>query len=181
MKKIKTYIHEALKLGISKREQPFVPKTRLELIKKINTLDVNRPDIIDVSNFDLTEIHSLSGAFQYMNCKHIIGLDKWDVSNITDFSNLFADCSDLEEVRGTEYWDMSNAQNCCGMFKNCMSLTTIDIDDWKLGKLRGADDMFLNCSKLVSIKGVDKLNNSRVLCNNTFRGCKCKPSWSINI
>ena len=30
-------------------------------------------------------------------------------------------------------------------------------------------------------KIVDKLNNSRVQCNNTFRGCKCKPSWSINI
>lgn len=175
------YIKEALKLGKSNRETPFVPKTRLELIKKINTLDVDNPDIIDVSNFDLSELTSLSGAFHYMNCKHIIGLDKWDVSNITDFNNVFADCTDLEEVHGTEYWDMSSAQNCCGMFKNCMSLTTIDIEDWKLDKLRGADEMFLNCDKLSSIKGVDKLNNNRVRCNNTFKGCKCKPSWSMNI
>ena len=180
MKKIKTYIYEALKLGKSDREKPFVPKTRIELINKINKLDVDNPEVIDVSNFDLSEITSLSGIFQYMNCKHIIGLDKWDVYNITDFSNIFAYCTDLEEVRGIEYWNMSNAQNCRSMFKNCISLTTINISDWKLDKLIAADYMFFNCNKLVSIKGVDKLNNNRVQCNNTFSGCKYKPSWLIN-
>ena len=57
MKKIKTYIYEALKLGKTNREKPFVPKTRLELIKKINELDVDNPEVIDVSNFDLSEIN----------------------------------------------------------------------------------------------------------------------------
>ena len=180
MKKIKTYIYEALKLGKKDREKPFVPKTRLELIKKINELDIDNPEVIDVSNFDLSEIKSISGAFQYMNCTHIIGLDKWDVSNITDFSNVFAYCTYLEEVRGTEYWNMSNAQNCRSMFKNCISLTTIDIDNWKLDKLMAADYMFFNCNKLVSIKGVDKLNNNHVQCNNIFSGCKYKPLWLIN-
>ena len=56
----------------------------------------------------------------------------------------------------------------------------IDIDNWKLDKLMAADYMFFNCNKLVSIKGVDKLNNNRVQCNNIFNGCKYKPSCLIN-
>lgn len=175
------YINEALKLGKANRETPFVPKTRMELIKKINELDKDNPDEVDVSNFDLSEITSISGAFHYFDCKRIIGLDKWDVSHITDFSNCFADCTNLEQVRGTEYWDMSSATNCSGMFKNCMELTSIDISDWKLDKLRIVEDMFMGCGKLSTIKGVDLLNNNRVHHNNTFKGCKCKPSWSMNI
>ena len=52
----------------------------------------------------------------------IAALDKWDVSLVTDTSNMFDGCSSLEDISALENWNMSNVIDMSCMFRGCSSL-----------------------------------------------------------
>lgn len=63
----------------------------------------------------------------------------WDVSQVTDMSNLFLEVPDFnEDITG---WDVSNVQNMNGMFKNT-KLFNRNINEWDTGNVRNMKEMF---------------------------------------
>ena len=63
----------------------------------------------------------------------------WDVSQVTDMSNLFLEVPDFnEDITG---WDVSNVQNMSGMFKNT-KLFNRNINEWDTGNVRNMKEMF---------------------------------------
>jgi hypothetical protein len=69
---------------------------------------------------------SLSRFFQGAALSAINNLDKWDVSNVTNFEQMFYLNSANLDFTGTgiDQWDMSNAQNIANMFFS----TGLDVD-----------------------------------------------------
>ena len=76
-------------------------------------------------------------------------IGNWNVSNITDMSNLFRDCDDFDE--NISSWNVSNVTNMRGMFAGCVKfnqpLGYVDADNpgWNVSKVTNMGGMFAGC------------------------------------
>ena len=138
--------------------------------------------VIDVTNWNLTNIISLKKLFCWMeNVEDIIGLDTWDVSNIVCFEETFENCQKLTNLSDIEKWNMSSAENIRYMFCDCRSLEYIDLSRWHPAVLTYIENCFQNCYLLKEIKG---LNNFKVhdikwfTC--IFKNCKSLTNIDIS-
>jgi surface protein len=71
-------------------------------------------------------------------------INTWDVSKITDMSNLFEDKTEFNH--NLSNWQTSQVLNMSGMFKNCSKFNR-DISAWDVDNVVNFTDMFQN-SKL---------------------------------
>lgn len=125
---------------------------------------------LDVSNWDTSSCTAMNHMFY--SCGQLTDLDmsNWDVSNVTTFTHMFADCFKLESVDFTG-WDTSSAEDFSAMFNNCGSLKTVDISDFDTQNTTTFSQMFEYCSNLEEIKGLDKLDTSKLeICYEMFSG-----------
>ena len=61
----------------------------------------------------------------------IKALENWDISNGTNFSNMFCDCKSLSDIKPLENWNVSNGINFEDMFSGCDSLSKrTPIQNW---------------------------------------------------
>ena len=66
--------------------------------------------------------------------------NNWDVSNVTDMSNLFENTKFNYNISS---WDVSNVTNMKCMFKE--SSFNGDISSWDISNVTNMDEMFDNC------------------------------------
>lgn len=80
----------------------------------------------------------------------IIGLDTWDVSNVTDFYETFYECSTLSEesLLQVENWNVTKPNRFSSTFYNCKSLQELDLSNWKTDTLTIISSPFSYCTNL---------------------------------
>ena len=73
-------------------------------------------------------------------------LNSWNVSNVTDMSEMFKDCKSFNQP--LDGWNVSNVTNMRGMFEDCKSFNQ-PLNGWNVNKDRvNVIKMFVNCVKL---------------------------------
>ena len=98
-------------------------------------------DILDKSVLT-TRLSELTSDRYETNQKY--GLIKyWDVSRVTDMSNLFMDNSDFNEDIGG--WDVSNVTNMSYMFRDNSAFNQ-DISGWNISSVTNVKGMFQNAT-----------------------------------
>ena len=61
----------------------------------------------------------------------IKSIEKWDVSENTNFDSLFWDCSSLLDIKPLQKWDVSQCTNFYSMFRGCSLLSDIkQLEKW---------------------------------------------------
>lgn len=81
------------------------------------------------------------------------GLQNWDMSNGTNFRNMFSFCKSLQDLKGLQNWNVSNGTQFQYMFANCKSLIDISaLQNWNVSNDEDFSDMFKNCSKVKEIE-----------------------------
>ena len=71
-------------------------------------------------------------------------ISNWDVSRVTDMSNLFKDRNGFNEDIGN--WNVSNVTDMESMFKNA-EVFNQDIGNWDVSKVSDMEYMFYNAEK----------------------------------
>ncbi|MFG5101320.1 BspA family leucine-rich repeat surface protein [Campylobacter lari] len=89
----------------------YFPKNKEELIDLINNQHVNLGDI-NVSN-----ITDMGNLFNNSKRKDFSGIEEWDVSNVTNMSDMFCGCVNFNQP--LEEWDVSNVVYMDNMFYGC--------------------------------------------------------------
>ena len=142
-----------------------------------------------------------TGLFEGIDHATSIDAGYLNVSNVTNMSGMFKDCSSLEDLKcyvddpnmnfgmstaadadpdasiyvPPEYcWDTSSVTDMSDMFYGCSSLTGISgISYWDTPSLENMNQMFLKCSSLSTLSnGFALLNTSRVTdMGGVFYGC----------
>lgn len=79
---------------------------------------------IDVSKIDISNLDTLSHLFAGLDVEKIIGLEHWDVSQIKDFSYMFAKCKYLVEISDISKWNFTSAEDLSFMFYGTWMLET---------------------------------------------------------
>jgi len=86
-----------------------------------------------------------------------VPIKDWDVSQVTNMSNLFANAPDFnEDISG---WDVSNVQDMRGMFKDT-TMFNKNINEWDVGNVRNMEYMFYNAKAFNMY--LDQWNTGRV-------------------
>ena len=83
-----------------------------------------------------------SRNLKYINVKNC------DMSRATDLSGMFSGSKYLKCIYGLETWNTGNVTNMSQMFNGCNQLQSIAIEDWDVRKVTDMHYMFFNCSSL---------------------------------
>ena len=106
---------------------------------------------IDLSDFDLSKITDMSEMFSgCYNLKSIKFNDECDTSNLLDMRNMFFNCTKLLSM-DLSCFDTEKVTNMDGMFQNAESLLSLDLGDFNTYELTSMNRMFLNCKSLIYI------------------------------
>lgn len=92
------------------------------------------------------------------------GKPLWDISQLSDTSSMFEDCSKLTEI---PLLNTSNVTNMARMFDNCSNLTRISL--LNTSKVTNMESTFGGCSKLTELPLIDTSNVTNM--QNMLSGC----------
>ncbi|MFJ6920977.1 MAG: BspA family leucine-rich repeat surface protein [Lactobacillus crispatus] len=107
---------------------------------------------IDMTGFDISHITNMSNMFA--NCSALTSLNlSWggNTKNVKNFAWMFANDNKLQTIDGIGEWDVSNATDMTNMFSGDSSLKSMDLSNWKTSKVTDMNHMFANCSALTSL------------------------------
>ena len=149
------------------------------------TLDLRHFDVAKVTTFScmftqcrLTEINltgwtttaltgsGLQSMFSGCYClKHIYGLDNFNTTNCTNFSSIFYDCFNLQELNLAN-WNTAKVTNLAAIFRNCRSIKDLSfVKNWNTDKVTTLSETFSGC---YSIEELDLHNWNVNLVRNVY-------------
>ena len=74
---------------------------------------------------------------------NILDVTDWDVSSLTNFSNIFNQASNLQEIVGLNTWNVSNGVNFTSTFRRLYDLTSLgDLSSWSFAPNSNLTNMF---------------------------------------
>jgi surface protein len=83
-----------------------------------------------------------------------IPIENWDVSNVTTFSHMFADCYSLQSIDFSK-WETSSVKSFNALLNDCRSLTVIDVTGLDTSTCEQFSQMFESCTSLERIIGLE--------------------------
>ena len=148
--------------------------TYIPTIIKSNNVNTIYPyyDTIDVGCIDTSNltgrINFVSGQL-FDDIAHIKGLNKWNISGITNLDYMFNSYAKLEELDLTG-WNTSNVTSMNNTFFNCQKLSEIKgIENWDTSKLKSLSFTFYRCN----------LSNLPIYNWNTSKLEKCNGAFAL--
>lgn len=115
-------------------EKIWIPKSADDLIKLINAN-------ISISCIDMSFITDMSQIFVLDDRDDFSGIEKWNVSNVTDMSCMFCNASRFNY--NINAWDTSSVTNMEGMFNGAYSFNQ-PLDKWNVANMKDMLAMFTN-------------------------------------
>ena len=87
---------------------------------------------LNTSKWNLNKVTSLEHAFQ--NCSKLTEIDasNWGTNSLETAFSVFHQCYNLTTIKGIDKWNMSNVTEIGKMFAHCTSLTELDLGNWTL-------------------------------------------------
>lgn len=139
------FIPEEIKRHI-KTFLPYRPKTKDELQTAIYEYFTFWPysrgaveKYGKIETWDTSCIEDMSELFKEMYYLEACAIENWDVSNVTNFRNMFEGCLNFDIDIGN--WDVGSGEDFTGMFKNCKRFEQ-NISDWNVENGLYFDYMF---------------------------------------
>ena len=126
------------RLQINAKDFKYHPKT-FEALKRL--CDDNTVCLGDI---DTSEITNMSELFYYSTRPDFSGIEKWNVSNVTDMSRMFYDATTFNG--DISRWDTSNVETMKGMFCGAKNFNG-NISQWKTASVRDMSSMFSGAEK----------------------------------
>ena len=127
-------------------------------------------DKITKVTVSVTNITNTSNMFYRCGNIEEIDLSGLDTSNVTDMSNMFNNCNSLTELNLTKI-NTNHVTNMRGLFSGCSKLKSLDVSGFRTGNVTDMVDMFNNCHSLqkLDVSNFDTRNVTNMM--HMFSGC----------
>ncbi len=153
-------------------------------------------DITALKNWNTAKVENMRYLFcDDTSLTSLSGLEKWDLrkvrtdrdylygtyDNTYNASELFKNCSSLNDISALANWDLSNITRMSSVFEGCKSLTSLSgLKNWNMGNKSLADQMFKDCRSLVDISALANWNTSKMYnIKEMFSGCQSLVDISV--
>ena len=133
-------------ISLVKKESTAPCLTRTELNNKLENGE-------DVTKVNTSCIKDMSNLSYYMPKEFHQDLSNWDVSNVTNMANMFANGKDqgpdmrgivILSVGNLSHWDVSKVTNMQGMFAGFSDgMSSLQISNWDTSNVTNMENMFL--------------------------------------
>ena len=134
--------------GDTVRKEDFIT-TNEDLKNKIQELykEQGEGETLDVSSLtNAIKCDDFSGIFsEFKKVKHIIGLEDWDVSEVTNMTSMFSFCENFNSDLSN--WDVSSVEDMKFMFWNCKKFNS-DLSKWDVSNVKYMTGIFGGCDSL---------------------------------
>ena len=126
---------------IVKRKFKYHPETKAELLKlcrdeTVYLGDIDTSKITDMSKLFIGKYEIVSN-YEIEYSRDFSGIELWDVSNVTDMSDMFANSPFNQNISS---WDVSNVTNMWCTFSR--STFNQDISSWDVSNVTNMSSMF---------------------------------------
>ena len=91
----------------------------------------------DLNFINVSYLEDLSGVFSYPNHRFNGDVSRWDVSHVTNMSNLFCGSDFNGDI---SKWDVSNVEDMSGLFADSVFIG--DISQWDVSNVENMSIMF---------------------------------------
>ena len=131
--------------------------------------DVNKVKSFDFSNFDFSKVTDFSNMFN--NCTSLKNINFGNSKiKIFNMDSTFYNCKNLQSLDLTNF-KTSESINMEAMFSNCNSLNYLKISNFETSKVENMAKMFYGCSSLISLDISNFETNNVVNMEYMFREC----------
>ena len=137
------------KINIQLSGAKNIPKDVFGTFK--NAAKTQKVDKIDLSNASLSSEVTGSGLLSGLSDVKQIDVTNFDISHVTDMTNMFSGDTNLTKIIGLSTWNVENVTSMNSMFAGDTALTNLDSSNWKPLKVTNMAAMFKGCSGLKSI------------------------------
>ena len=108
----------------------------------------NRQRLVDVESWGNANWISMQNSFQGCNNLQISATDLPNLTGVSDFSNMFMNCTILNGPANINSWNMSNATNLSFMFSSAHAFNQ-NINSWNVGNVTNMAKIFSGQSPMV--------------------------------
>ena len=149
----------------------FQPQNRDELTKAIQEMDMwtgkhrKHGHINDWDVSLVTDMSEMFGMFKGFSFNQ--PLNNWNVSNVTNMSGMFAGCTTFDQPLNS--WNVSNVTNMSCMFRDC-HLFDQPLNRWNVSNVTNMSNMFEDCRSFIRILPWNL--NENVNNHNMFQGSR---------
>ena len=133
---------------------------------------------IDLSNFDTSNIISMSLMFYDCKSLNYLELSNLDTSKVESMYYMFYNCYLLISLNLTKF-NTSNVRNMNSMFTFCSALTSLYLSNFDTSQVTDMDRMFYGCQKL-NFLDISNFNTSKVTSMN-YMFCNCFSLKSLDL
>ena len=117
---------------------------------------------INVTNLDVSKVTSMAYMFYIVgnavdvDAFNIVGMEDWDVSNVTDMTGMFSGTGTVAQtwsIGDVTRWDVSNVKSMQGMFASAayrVDEWKLNLTGWNLQSLTDTSYMFAHAARLSS-------------------------------
>lgn len=99
----------------------------------------------------------------FMNCPSLTSIDlsRWNTSKVNNLQEMFANDTNLQEIKGLDNWEASQVQNMLYTFQNCVNLTKLGslANFAQAHNLNNLIGTFMNTPKLTDQSTADSIAN----------------------
>ena len=137
-------------------EEPIAPSTCREMFKDCTNLET----IENIDNLHTENSINMSNMFRDCSSLQEVDLNNFDTSEISTLYAMFAGCSKLKKLNLSSF-DTKKVTNMSYMFSGCNDLEIIDISTLNTSKVNNMSNMFNNCINLKELN-VNNFDTSNV-------------------
>ena len=148
-------------------------------------LDINNNEIKDEKlEIKLTLLSNLTNmSNMFHNCSNLISvpdISKIDTSYVYDMHSLFSGCYSLNQIdNNISKWNTSNVEDINHLFRACNSLMVLpDISNWNTSKIYYMSNVFSLCPKLKELPDISKWDISNA-CDIKYLFFHCSSLISL--
>ena len=119
-------------------------------------------EIKGMNNFFTNKVESMEGMFQLCNELEYLDISNWNTSNVTSMACIFNMCNKLKEIKGINNFITNKVESTGRMFQNYHELEQLDLSNWTTCNVIYVESMFIGCTKLKEIKGINTVITNKV-------------------
>lgn len=110
------------------------------------------PQILGINNWDVSNITNMDGVFEYDRSLQNLDLTNWNVENVTKMDSMFHECESLQNLVGLSNWNVAKVKFMGMMFDGCNSLQNlVGLSNWDVSSVIYMYQMFRCCRSLQNL------------------------------